>query len=92
MQKVKRAQGISHKGTRDPRNGINKVILLKKIFILMLAEVYHLFYSVAFFAANGRIVILYRETERMNVKRYEVVLGGIILAAGIAIIILILTA
>jgi hypothetical protein len=46
-----------------------------------------------FLALNGRVVILYRDVGRMNVKRYELVLGGIILAAGVAIIIiLILTA
>jgi hypothetical protein len=36
------------------------------------------------------IVILYRDEERMNIKKHELILGGIILAAGIAIIILIL--
>ena len=70
----------------------DKPNLVQEIFIKTLAEIHHLFYSVAFFALSGRVVILYRETERMNVKRHELVLGGIILTAGIAIIILILTA
>jgi hypothetical protein len=66
---------------------------VQEIFIKTLAEIYHLFYSVAFLALSGRVIILYREAGRMNLKRHELVLGGIILAAGvIVIIILVLTA